>query len=119
MMYETENSEKTVWIPRFASEFQNLDFLRVSAVNVVLRFLNAPPRRIKLMPLRTFAFVPGRPAVFAECFGRGRIGSASELQGFALPVFLAQRSQHSLGREWRFAQANSHGVVNGVGDRRN
>src|SRR5262249_32278119 len=75
-------------------------------------------RGIELMPLRALAFVPCRPAVFAECFGRGGIGAACEFQGLGFPVFLAQRSQHSLGCEGRFAQADSHRVVNGVSDRR-
>src|SRR5262245_55955878 len=75
-------------------------------------------RRVLLVPLWTFAFVPGRAAMFAERLRRGRVGAARDLQRFGFPVLLPQRSQHALRSKWSFAQANPYCVVDRIRDRR-
>src|SRR5512146_1275292 len=70
------------------------------------------------MALRAFATEPQRAAVLAESLRRGGIDTAGHLS-LLRALLRAQRGQHALRRERRFAQANADCVVDRVRDRRN
>ena len=68
--------------------------------------------------LGAFAAEDQRAAMFAESFWIGGIDGASHLNFFRAGFFGAHGGENALGSEGRFAQADAHGIVDGIGDRR-
>src|ERR1700751_2348947 len=73
--------------------------------------------RIEWVTFRALTLKPEGATVLAEASGRGRINTLGEVQSLGV-LFGTQRGEHSLGREGRLVQADSDGVVYGIGNRR-